>query len=254
MFKVGDIVESVATTPGEFTKGWKYTVSSFSGVVVYVELDDSGNKNNGQSKSNWINLTAQTILTTPKTLFAKGLMVRCLVDYQGQFRKDRVYTVRDYYPPGNGSKIGIVAIEVDDTGSTRSGSNEIYWELAFKKGDTVEALGTAGTGIVKGNVYIVREYPDNNGRVCIEKDSDGIANGWTAQYFKVVSSVTLVNTTNAAITITLPQVSTKGLWFGISGHGVGGSKADPVCECGNKHAPIGQSHSTWCDLYKREFV
>jgi hypothetical protein len=25
------------------------------------------------------------------------------------------------------------------------------------------------------------------------------------------------------------------------------------CECGNKHNPLGQGHSSWCDLYKREF-
>lgn len=28
---------------------------------------------------------------------------------------------------------------------------------------------------------------------------------------------------------------------------------DVKCECGNKEAPVGQRHSTWCDLYKREF-
>lgn len=25
------------------------------------------------------------------------------------------------------------------------------------------------------------------------------------------------------------------------------------CECGNKHNPVGQGHSDWCDRYRKEF-
>lgn len=31
-----------------------------------------------------------------------------------------------------------------------------------------------------------------------------------------------------------------------------GTKIKVKCECGSK-GPMGQSHSTWCDFYKREF-
>lgn len=30
-------------------------------------------------------------------------------------------------------------------------------------------------------------------------------------------------------------------------------KLSDKCECGNKHNPVGQGHSDWCKLFKKEF-
>lgn len=74
----------------------------------------------------------------------------------------------------------------------------------------------------------------------------------TIQKFSSGNGVQVVPTSQGNITISLPKPG-KYYYIIVSGGGGGAGGVFKECECGNKKNPMGQGHSSWCQMYKKEF-
>lgn len=274
MYKKGDLVACLNdSTSGHCKTGQLFIVTkdcANNSTMLFLESLSQNGLRIRYGKSNFVLVrsasnpnvsgsaaipnTSVAASIAPAPPFKQGNHVRCLKDLPGQFTRGRTYIIKNYYPGISVIHNGIIEVELDDSGNITTGPWKNNFELAFKKGDMVEALADSGMGaFVKGHTYTVSEYPNISGTVGIEKDEHGHPNGWLPEYFKVLVLIA-VNTTNAAITATIPAAHP--IYFNIGRDPVLDTDeyerkakvtSDPVCECGKEKHGFA-SHSDWCDI------
>lgn len=193
-------------------------------------------------------------------MFKRNEIVECLHDSaSGDFTQSRIYVIElDQLPISQHVKVC-----KDNTGKPSFWLAEKFRRLEV--GDELTFVDVQETwGItVKSRLgwYVVKKLTTQPGRdpvgttkICDIMDVIGIN--------VIVKSGANNFQSIGRMTITIPhgipavQMLLNGKLIGGEGYGglTNETKHSRACECGNKTNPVGQGHSDWCKMYKREFL
>lgn len=216
-------------------------------------------------------------------MFKPGDRIECLSNLPGIFTRGKIYIVKSCgkAPSGNYVRVALsddgnaqtwmewhfkLAQTLVNTNGSNTGTAPSNQASTFKVGDLVEWAHTTSIWEIVGDlgndfeielVFSDPRFPGPIGqRIYHPKSSFSSATLVPSPTSSVPASNVVggrgytLPTTPMHISVHMTSGSSTGEVREAVGQAIEGSSG---CECGNKKNPIGQGHSDWCKLFKREF-